>query len=219
MICMMALKPWDDRPHPKRGDRKATTTYAAVGQALSQWEGLETKLAELFSQLVGGEWPGGDERPYHPAVRAYGSVLGSAARLTMIEEAAKAHFHWHPNPGLERRLKDFIGTQCRNFATKRNNIAHGVVDIRFSDTNRLKMGYWLVPSLYASKKNPLDGPNAYAYTSAEIVYFIKEFDRLWVTACELISEISRDQTRTTPPCCRLSNAFKTNSTNCRRRHW
>ena len=50
----MALKPWEDRPHPKRGDKRATTTYAAVGQALSQWEGLETKLAELFSQLVEG---------------------------------------------------------------------------------------------------------------------------------------------------------------------
>ena len=191
----MALKPWDDRPHPKRGDKKATTTYAAVGQALSQWEGLETKLAELFSQLVGGEWPGGDETPYHPAVRAYGSVLGSAARLTMIEEAAKAHFQWYPNPALEKQLKDFIGTECRNFATKRNNIAHGVVDLRLSDPPRLKIGYWLVPSLYASKKNPLKGPNAYAYTSAEIVYFIKEFDRLWVKAGELISEISRDQRR------------------------
>jgi hypothetical protein len=111
--------------------------------------------------LVGGEWPGGDEVPYHPAVRAYGSVLGSA--------------------------------ECRNFATKRNNIAHGVVDMRFSDPPKLKLGYWLVPSLYTSKKNPLKGPNAYAYTSAEIDYFIKEFDRLWVETGVLISDISRDQ--------------------------
>ena len=156
---------------------------------------LETKLAELFSQLVGGEWPGGDETPYHPAVRAYGSILGSAARLTMIDEAAKAHFQWYPNPALEKRLKDFIGTECRNFATKRNNIAHGVVDLRFSDPPKLKIGYWLVPSLYASKKNPLKGPNAYAYTSVEIIYFIKEFDRLWIRASELISDIFKDQHR------------------------
>jgi hypothetical protein len=94
-----------------------------LGRAITQWEYLEAKLAELFSQLVGGEWPS-DGAPYHPAVRAYGSVLGSAARLTMIEEAAKAHFQWYPNPALERRLKDLIGTECRNFASKRNNIAH-----------------------------------------------------------------------------------------------
>jgi hypothetical protein len=189
----MSLKPWDDRPRPKRGDKKATATYAAVGQALSQWEALETKLAQLFSQLVGGEWAGGDERPFHPAVRAYGSVLGSSQRLAMIEEAAKAHFQWYPNPTLEKQLKEFIGTECRHFASKRNNIAHGIVDLRFSDPPKLKIGYWLVPSLYASKKNPLTGPNAYAYTSAEIIYFIKEFDRLWVRVGELLSNISRDQ--------------------------
>jgi hypothetical protein len=112
---------------------------------------------------------------------------------TLIEEAAKAHFQWYPNPALEKRLKEFVGTECRNFATKRNNIAHGVVDLRFSDPPKLKIGYWLVPSLYASKKNPLKGPNAYAYTSAEIDYFIREFDRLWVKAGVLISEIFRDQ--------------------------
>jgi hypothetical protein len=53
----MPLKPWDDPPHPKQGDKNITTTYAAVGQALSQWEYLETRLAELFSQLVGGSGP------------------------------------------------------------------------------------------------------------------------------------------------------------------
>jgi hypothetical protein len=189
----MALKPWDDRPHPKRGDKKADTTYMAVGRALTQWEYLEARLAELFSQLVGGEWPSGGEVPYHPADRAYGSVLGSAARLTMIEEAAKAHFQWYPNPTLEKRLKDLIGVECRNFASKRNNIAHGIVDLRFSDPPRFKLGYWLVPSYYATKKYPLKGPGAYAYTSTEINYFSHEFDRLWVKTGEMLGDIARDQ--------------------------
>ncbi len=120
-----------------------------VGRALTQWEYLEAKLAELFSQLVGGEWWQGDGPPHHPAVRAYGS--------------------------------------------KRNNIAHGVVELQFSDPPKLKLGYWLGPSLYATKKHPLKGPSAYAYTSAEINYFIQEFDRLWVKTGELISDIARDQ--------------------------
>src|SRR5689334_3074896 len=111
----MASKPWDDPPHPKRGDKKADTTYAAVGRALTQWEYLETKLAELFSKLVDGEWPSGDHTIYHPADRAYGSALGSSARLSMIEEAAKAHFQWYPNPALERRLHYIISTECKNF--------------------------------------------------------------------------------------------------------
>ncbi len=49
----MAPKPWDDPPHPKQGDKRASTTYEAVGRAFTQWEYLEAKLAELFSQLVG----------------------------------------------------------------------------------------------------------------------------------------------------------------------
>jgi hypothetical protein len=188
----MALKPWDDRPHPKQGDKRSSTTYEAVGRALTQWEYLEAKLGELFSQLVGGEWPSGD-MPYHHADRAYGSVLGSAARLTMIEAAAKAHFQWYPNPESEKRLEELIGTECRQFAGKRNNIAHGIVDIRFSDPPKLKLGHWLVPSYYATKKYPLKGPAAYAYTSAEINYFLHEFDRLWVKTGELISDIAKDQ--------------------------
>jgi hypothetical protein len=190
----MALKPWDDRPHPQRGDKNTNATYEAVGRALSQWEYLEAKLAELFSQLVGGEWPSDDDGPsYHPADRAYGSVLGSAARLTMVEEAAKAHFQRYPNLELEKRLKDLISTECRNFASRRDNIAHGIVDFRFSDPPELEFGSWLVPSFYATKKNPLKGPSAYAYTSTEINYFTQEFYRLWVKTGELISDIARDQ--------------------------
>jgi hypothetical protein len=187
-----ALQPWDDRPHPPRGDKKADTTYAAVGRALTQWEYLETKSAELFSRLVGGEWPSSGEVTYHPADRAYGSVLGSAARLTMIAEAAKAHFQWYPNLALERRLKYLVSTECRNFASKRNNIAHGIVDIRFSDPPKFKLGYWLVPSFYATKKYPLRGPSAYAYTSAEIDYFTLEFGRLSEKTEQLKSDIARD---------------------------
>jgi hypothetical protein len=188
----MALKPWDDRPHPKQGDKRASKTYEAVGRALTQWEYLEAKLAELFSQFVGGEWPS-DGAPYDPAVRAFGSVVGSAARLTMIEEAAKAHFQWYPNPALEKRVREHIGTECRKFSGKRDNIAHGIVDLRFSDPPNLKLGHWLVPSYYATKKHPLQGPSAYAYTSTEINYFLHEFDRLWVNTGKLISDLAKDQ--------------------------
>jgi len=72
-------------------------------------------LAEQFSQSIGGEWPG-DGVPYHPAVRAYGSVLGSTVRFPMFEEAARTHFQWYPNPALEKRLPEPIGTDCRKFS-------------------------------------------------------------------------------------------------------
>jgi hypothetical protein len=50
-------------------------------------------------------------------------------------------------------------------------------------------------SYYATKKHPLEGPSAYAYTPTEIDYFIHEFDRLWIKTGELISDIAKDQHR------------------------
>ena len=47
------MSDWEVLPTPKRGDKAAETTYAAVGDALTQWEKLEEELAELFSILVG----------------------------------------------------------------------------------------------------------------------------------------------------------------------
>jgi hypothetical protein len=58
----------------------------------------------------------------------------------MIEAAAKAHFQWYPNPDLKKRLEEHIGTECRTFSGKRENIAHGIVDLRFSDSSKLKLG-------------------------------------------------------------------------------
>ena len=130
-------------------------------------------------------------RPITPPFELTGQSWEAQQELTMIEEAAKAHFQWYPNPALEKRLKDLISIECRMFAGKRNNIAHGIVDLRFSDPPKLKLGHWLVPSLYATKKHPLKGPSAYAYTSAEINYFLHEFDRLWVETGQLI-RVSRE---------------------------
>ena len=56
-------------------------------------------LLEDFEQIVTGD----------PADRAYGSVLGSAARLTMIEEAAKARFRWYPKSPFEKALNAVCG--------------------------------------------------------------------------------------------------------------
>jgi hypothetical protein len=98
-----------------------------------------------------------------------------------------------PDRGFHRRGAFQRQRRGTRLAGKRNNIAHGLVDMRFSDPPKLKLGYWLVPSYYATKKHPLKGPSAYAYTSAEITYFLREFDRLWVETGEMITNIARDQ--------------------------
>src|ERR1019366_5663736 len=181
------MQPWATRKISKVGDKKSSTTCEAIGRALTQWEYLESKLAELFAVLVSAEWET-SETPTDPAIRAYGSIVGTAARLTMIDEAAKAYFRIYKNKVLEKKLSDFITTECRPFAGQRNNIAHGIVEIFFSSTPKLKLGYWLVPSFYGTKKNPMDAPRSYAYTSTEINYYTKQFDLLWVKAGKLIHD-------------------------------
>jgi len=190
----MALQPWEDRPRPDQGDKRSITTFAAVGRALTQWEYLEAKLAELFGALVGSEPGEMGSISTDPAARAFGAVLGSANRITMIEEAAKAHFRLYPDSTLEKRLLTFTSTELRHFSGKRDNIAHGIVESFFSKrSNSLKLGYWLIPSYYATKKYKLDGIRAYAYTAAEIDYFAKQFDRLWIEADALVSAIAKQR--------------------------
>jgi hypothetical protein len=193
----MTTKPWDDPPRPEHGDKKANTTYEAVGRALSQWEHVECKCAELFAILVETHWDALTlERPIHPAIQAYGSVLGSAARTIMIEYASRAYFRWYPNENLQKRLSHLITTEVSKLAKKRDYIAHGIVDLRFSfrENKKAKLGYWLVPSYYASKTNPIEGPNAYAYTADSINYFTKQFDRLWIELDKLQQDILAAQT-------------------------
>lgn len=190
-VLLMAPQPWDKQPTPPEGDKKASTTYEAVGRALTQWEYLETKLAQVFAVLVGEHWDT-TEPPYSPAIRAYGAIVGAAARLTMIEEAANGFFNVRPDPDLKKKLFDFIG-ECRHFAGQRNNIAHGIVDLRFTPRAKSKksFGHYLVPSFYGAKKNPIGGPQGYGYTSVEISYFAKQFDILWVRADELENALIR----------------------------
>jgi hypothetical protein len=73
---------------------------------------------------------------------------------------------------------------------QRRQFTHRVRPLR--NPPKLKLGHWLVPSFYATKKHPLKGLSPYAYTSIEIAYFMHEFDRLWVMTGQLISDIARD---------------------------
>ena len=66
----------------------------------------------------------------------------------------------------------------------------GVVDLRIQP--KLKIGYWLIPSLYASKKSTQRPERVCLYVCRDN-YFIKQFDRLWDKAGELIS--ARDRYR------------------------
>ena len=185
------LQPWETRPPAKVGEKNDATIYEAVGRALSDWEHLESKLADLFAFMVGNYREPG-LAPSQPALRAYGAIVGSAARIGMLEEAAKAHFRLYPDETLQRRLGNLC-QECRHFAGQRNNIAHGAAVQFFNARPAKGLAWFLQPSQYGAKKNPMDAPPAYSYTSVEIGYFTHQFDELYARVEQLILDMALAQ--------------------------
>jgi hypothetical protein len=140
-------------------DREAT--YAAVGRALSAWETLEAHLSYLYSIFVG--------RPLAPAaLSGYGrenKVFNK--RMTALCKAGCKYIQARPaQQSLESEL-DALIVEARRLATFRNQIAHGVVWGKESDS-----AYSLVSSshgVFGLTHLP------YRYRVAEINKFEAEF--------------------------------------------
>jgi len=179
-----------------------------VGRALSRWENREHQLSRIFGILV---VPDGDMLP---ARRAYGSVISFRGRKDLIDAAAKAVFFGKPNVELSKKLKSLIN-EIKNFATRRNEIAHGSVTTYFGPLGtksgmpaRLlkrpdKATFVLGPPEYATNKTELQpgrflieqtyhAPH-YAYSSIEIGYFESHFVRLQNDVGKLGVDLYRHQ--------------------------
>jgi hypothetical protein len=146
----------------------ADQLYAAVGDALTQWEKLEEELAEIFSVLVGAPelTPGRG-----PAISAYGSVSNYTTRAAMLKAAADAFFRQYPAE-IAAPLRDgFNGLmrRCGEFVARRNDIAHGKRDIVVG------RGHYLLPAFYNTKKHRPDEPMAFSYSSKEIRVYSNHF--------------------------------------------
>lgn len=154
----MTTNPYDVLPPPEIGGgaTSAEAIYIEIGRALTTWEELEEHLAEAFALMAG--------RPSHeattntsPAMRAYGTVVTFRGRKDMILAASEAYFMQRKS-GLQAELKSFVN-RCANFASRRNDIAHGVIkNIELiADIPGLPGGipdntWYLVPPNYNSNK-------------------------------------------------------------------
>jgi len=89
----MSKKPWDVRDPSPFGDIDENPLFNAIGRALTAWENVEVECARLFAVFVLAR----QKRTYHaPAVRAYGSIVGTHSRSKMLELAAEAYFARRP---------------------------------------------------------------------------------------------------------------------------
>ena len=165
-------KPWALLGYRSCGDGSVEPIYAAVGKALSQWEELENRLASLFAFFV-GDVPGDDA----PAVRAYGTVISFRSRCGMVNAAARAYFHKHPDEGLEAKWTD-LRKQLEGYSERRNDIAHGAARMLINPRSKEgPHGAYLTPGLFVSKKFPLDRewPTQYFLTADQIESFSASF--------------------------------------------
>jgi hypothetical protein len=126
------------RPAPQpMGDDDPKLVYQAVGEALSQWEQVDQRLADLFLAFTCEA--SADDMTKRAIRRAYGSIISTAGRREAIRAAAEIYFVPVVAAGIEVRdpalpeRKDVEAglvdiCKAAGWAAKlRDDIAHGAV--------------------------------------------------------------------------------------------
>jgi hypothetical protein len=164
---LMSANPWDRPPIPEIGESRAEPLFQAVGRAISHWEHVEQSIATLFSFITTGKF-------YDlsgPALRAYGSISGTGARVEMVRAAVESWAQQYPQcpliPNCNQLLKE-----CSNWSSRRNEIAHGQVDCL---VDAIPNGWMLFPGLFDTKKRSVQGKSKYRYTVDHIEQFSAGF--------------------------------------------
>jgi hypothetical protein len=174
--------PWSVRPRAKRGDDTPDAIFVQVGRALTLWETLESRMAELFDALV--SVPPSNRA----AFSAFISVKSSSARTELIQAA------------FNRAMQDddpahsevaYAIEAFRNFGARRNEIAHGRV------YNLAEHGHMLGPNNVMSHKWTTKGEAKYQYTAKDIDFYASCFNEL-AESCESLAKalISRSASKT-----------------------
>jgi hypothetical protein len=156
-------KPFDRFEPSQVGEDTPDPLFLEIGRALTEWEKLESQLADIFELTTGAK-----PRPHweaSPAKRAYGTISSFNSRQKMVLEAAEVYwrstFHpYHQDDPPFDDLKKYLN-KVGMFAARRNDIAHGEVrqilevseftflsgPFKFEPDQR----YFLIPASYASK--------------------------------------------------------------------
>ncbi|MDZ4372426.1 MAG: hypothetical protein U1C74_13525 [Phenylobacterium sp.] len=163
---------WGTQPIATVGDDELYTTFGAVGAALTSWELFEAHLSLIFAAVVGG-----GIQP-SAATRAYGSVVSFSGRLSMLRAAADMYFAENPeSAALAVELQE-ITKEAHRAGTRRNEIAHGVVQATGPGMTFLRGKFLLYPAYYTTSKRERDHKPKYGYASNDLVRFMQGFDLL-----------------------------------------
>jgi len=157
---------WENPPPlPDRGDDDRDAVFLGVGKIMSAWETIEFELSRLYSVFAGD--------PDGAAMRDYGKPTIARLRLDGLSEMADKFFIKRPSQDDEGEFLSIL-TSLRHFATRRNEVAHGIVfdtqpitvfSQNFAPEVRGKPQYALIAPYYQIKQHDDEGMPAYAYTS------------------------------------------------------
>jgi hypothetical protein len=184
---MKEKEPWERPDIEERGSRNEDEIYLAVGRALSKWELVENEFIELYALFIGCKNIHQSYLKFFPALRAYGSQISFSSRIEMVAAAGNAYFFLLKGEekkkaeSAEAEFPKFLA-RCRNYSTLRNDIAHGMAQIRVDRGENGKLeqfkGNYLFPGLFASRKYPLGQRVMFAYTAVQIEKMAEQFEEL-----------------------------------------
>jgi hypothetical protein len=167
--------PWDVLPIAPQGNAMPDGIYHAVGVALSQWEILESAVADVYLDIVGFQ--------SRAAMAAYGTISSSPGRIDMIVAAAEAVDRKRLTEQEFTELKQLLVNEVGKLCGRRNEIAHGTVT---EVTGGAQYGHYLMPPDYNTRKRLHHGsvPSGtilpfglmkYAYTAAQVNTYGEHF--------------------------------------------
>jgi len=190
----MALSAWKptkgDVPSlSRKGETDFVTIYTGVGNALHQFEHMESGLTRLFQVLC--------ETPSFAACRAYGTIESSYSKSEMLRAAAEAFFAKRDVDSENSAAIKALLSAYKDVHQYRNNIAHGMA-VGFHLKGGTHSGYFLCPPSYASKKvGKIDPYEVYLlgakywYNKADLDHYAARFQELLSETMTIIQRVNK----------------------------
>jgi hypothetical protein len=179
-----------------KGEGEASVLYTNVGAALSAWEDVEYRFAEVFSILL--------DANADAAERVFGALEGISAKIEVLEQGAQSAFRQRQVASEFREAWAKLKGHYQGGQAQRNKIAHGqVLHVRTSAALGQTPNYLLMPRYNAKKSVPVweDPPQktlavvGYWYTSADVSRFKEQFFHLATWAHGFAEEYSEKYPR------------------------
>lgn len=175
----------------KDGDKDDVAVFYAVGYAVNKWEHLESRMAELFCRIIGGD--------YLAAYRAYGTPVAFQARIQMLKAATEARLVCDKS---EKEIFEKIEATLNkidSLSGRRNEIAHGALKEHNTRIESMRgkvkefSGFYWAATPYNTQKNSFSGGSKFFMNSQDIMRHAADFHAVRGEVNDLIDALPMRQ--------------------------